>query len=108
MHGHDQSTGQGQAAAAVLTVAHIVYALPSCALVLSLAGTATVVGSCVGRLPSLATVLLHYLKRGEAHGTRVASHDHWQLRLCWCAVLGVLLGWELAARLAVRWWACRS
>jgi uncharacterized membrane protein len=79
----------------VLTVAHIVYALHAFAIVLGIAGTATVIGSFVGSLPSLAAVLLNYLKRGEARGTWVASHYRWQIRTFWCAVLWALLGWGL-------------
>jgi uncharacterized membrane protein len=71
----------------VLTVAHLVYALHTVAIVVGIAGTATVIGSFVGSLPSLAAVLLNYLKRGEARGTWIASHYRWQIRTFWCALL---------------------
>jgi uncharacterized membrane protein len=79
----------------VLTVAHIVYALHAIAIVIGIAGTATVVGSFVGSLPSFAAVLLNYLKRGETRSTWVASHYRWQIRTFWYALLWALLGWGL-------------
>jgi uncharacterized membrane protein len=80
---------------AVCTVAHLVYALHTCAIVIGIAGTATVIGSFVGSLPSLAAVILNYLKRGEARGTWVASHYRWQIRTFWFALLWALIGWGL-------------
>jgi uncharacterized membrane protein len=79
----------------VLTVAHIVYVLHTVAIVIGIAGTATVIGSFVGSVPSLAAVILNYLKRGEARGTWVASHYRWQIRTFWCALLWALIGWGL-------------
>ena len=80
---------------AVLTVAHIVYALHTFAIVLGIAGTATVIGSFVGSLPSIAAVILNYLKRSEARGTWIASHYRWQIRTFWFALLWALIGWVL-------------
>jgi uncharacterized membrane protein len=79
----------------VLTVAHIVYALHAVAIIVGIAGTATVIGSFVGSLPSLAAVILNYLKRAEARSTWVASHYRWQIRTFWYALLWALIGWGL-------------
>jgi uncharacterized membrane protein len=79
----------------VRTVAHIVYALHTVAIIVGIAGTATVIGSFVGGLPSLAAVLLNYLKRSEARSTWVASHYRWQIRTFWFALLWALVGWGL-------------
>jgi uncharacterized membrane protein len=81
--------------ASVLTVAHIVYALHTVAIVLGIVGTATVIGSFVGSLPSLAAVILNYLKRGEARSTWIVSHYRWQIRTFWFALLWALIGWGL-------------
>ena len=79
----------------VVTVAHIVYALHTFAIVVGVIGTATVIGSFVGSLPSLVAVVLNYVKRGDARGTWVASHYRWQIRTFWFALLCALIGWAL-------------
>src|SRR5919204_658821 len=79
----------------VLTVAHLVYALHTVAIIVGIVGTVTVVGSFIGSLPSIVAVILNYVKRGDARGTWVASHYRWQIRTFWFAVLWALLGWAL-------------
>jgi uncharacterized membrane protein len=79
----------------VVTVAHIVYALHAFAIVLGIAGTATVVGSFVGSVPSIVAVILNYVKRGDARGTWTESHYRWQIRTFWYALLWFLVGWAL-------------
>jgi uncharacterized membrane protein len=78
----------------VLTVAHIVYALHTFAIVVGIVGAATVIGSFVGSLPSLVAVVLNYVKRRDARGTWVDSHYRWQIRTFWFALLWVLIGWS--------------
>ena len=73
----------------VITVANLVYALHSFAIVVALVGTATVVGSFIGSVPSIAAVILNYVKRSDARGTWVESHYRWQIRTFWFAVLWV-------------------
>ena len=79
----------------VLTVAHLVYALHTIAIVVGIVGAATVVGSFLGSLPSIAAVILNYVKRGDARGTWVDAHYRWQIRTFWYALLWALLGWAL-------------
>src|ERR671933_2674931 len=78
-----------------LTVAHLVYALHTVAILIGIAGAATVIGSFIGSFPSIAAVILNYVTRGEARGTWVYSHYQWQIRTFWCAVLWALIGWAL-------------
>ena len=47
----------------VLTIANLVYALHAFAIVVGLVGTATIVGSFVGSVPSIIAVVLNYIKR---------------------------------------------
>jgi uncharacterized membrane protein len=75
----------------VLTVAHVVYALHTVAIVIGIVGAATVIGSFVGSLPSILAVLLNYAKRG----TWADSHYRWQIRTFWFALLWALVGWVL-------------
>jgi uncharacterized membrane protein len=75
----------------VVTVANVVYALHGFAIVVGIAGTATVVGSFVGSIPSIFAVILNYLKRGDARGTWAESHYRWQIRTFWFAIFWVIL-----------------
>ncbi|MGH8682233.1 MAG: DUF4870 family protein [Burkholderiales bacterium] len=79
----------------VLTVANVVYALHTLAIVVGVAGAATVVGSFVGSVPSIIAVILNYVKRGDARGTWVDSHYRWQIRTFWFALLWFVIGWVL-------------
>jgi uncharacterized membrane protein len=90
---HPQSTREPLPS--VLTVAHLVYALHSVAIGIGLIGAATVVGSFVGSLPSIAAVICNYVKHGDARGTWVATHYRWQIRTFWYALLWALIGWAL-------------
>jgi uncharacterized membrane protein len=79
----------------VITVANVVYALHTLAIVVGLAGSATIVGSFIGSVPSIIAVILNYVKRGDARGTWVASHYRWQIRTFWFALLWAIIGWAL-------------
>ena len=75
----------------VINVANIVYALHALAIVIGLVGSASVIGSFVGSIPSIAAVILNYVKRGDARGTWAYSHYRWQIRTFWYAVLWVVI-----------------
>jgi uncharacterized membrane protein len=77
----------------VVTIANIVYALHSLAIVIGIVGAATIVGSFVGSVPSIAAVVLNYVKRGDARGTWAESHYRWQIRTFWFALLWFCVGW---------------
>jgi uncharacterized membrane protein len=70
----------------VLTVANLVYALHAFAIVADIVGTATVVGSFIGSIPSIVAVILNYVKRSDARGTWAESHYRWQIRTFWFAL----------------------
>jgi uncharacterized membrane protein len=70
-----------------VTVANVVYALHGLAIVVGLVGTATVIGSFVGSVPSIVAVILNYLKQRDARGTWLESHYRWQIRTFWFALL---------------------
>ena len=79
----------------VLSVAHLVYALHTFAIIVGIVGAATVIGSFVGSLPSIVAVILNYVKRGDARGTWIASHYRWQIRTFWFTLVWALIGWAL-------------
>lgn len=75
----------------VITVANIVYALHAFAIVVGVMGTATVVGSFVGSVPSIVAVVLNYIKRSDARGTWAESHYRWQIRTFWYSIVWVIV-----------------
>ncbi len=85
------STEEREPLPSVVTVANLVYALHTFAIVVGLAGTATVVGSFVGSIPSIVAVVFNYVKRGDARGTWAESHYRWQIRTFWFAIFWVLV-----------------
>src|SRR4029450_958473 len=87
--------GNGALMPSLLSVAHLVYALHTLAIVIGIVGAATIIGSFVGSVPSIVAVILNYVKRGDARGTGVDSHYRWQIRTFWFALLWALIGWAL-------------
>ena len=87
--------GNGALMPSVLSVAHLVYALHTLAIVIGIVGAATIIGSFVGSVPSIVAVILNYVKRGDARGTWVDSHYRWQISTFWFALLWALIGWAL-------------
>lgn len=60
---------------------HVIYGLHAVAVIVGVASAAaTVAGGFVFGLPSLAAVVLNYVKRGEAAGSWLESHFRWQIR----------------------------
>ncbi len=72
------------------TIANVVYALHTLAIVVGVVGTATVIGSFLGSIPSILGVILNYVKRGETRGSWLESHYRWQIRTFWFAALWVV------------------
>jgi uncharacterized membrane protein len=73
----------------IVTTAHVVYALHALAVVVGIAGTATVLGSFLFGIPSIVAVIVNYVRRPEARGTFVGSHFRWQIRTFWFTLLWV-------------------
>jgi len=90
------STPPGRTPApSVITVSHVVYGLHAFAIVAGIVGTATVVGSFIGSVPSIVAVILNYANRSNARGTWAESHYTWQIRTFWYALLWFLIAWAL-------------
>lgn len=93
-----QARGPGPGSTDIETlrlITHVVYGLHAFALISALLGTATILGSFLGTLPSIAAVILNYYKRGSARGTWLESHFRWQIRTFWFAALWFFVGWLL-------------
>jgi uncharacterized membrane protein len=70
----------------------VIYGLHAVAVLVGVASAAaTVAGGFVFGLPSLAAVVLNYLKRGEVAGTWLESHFRWQIRTFWFTLLWLVL-----------------
>jgi uncharacterized membrane protein len=74
-----------------LKIAHLVYALHTFAILVGIAGAATVIGSFLGSVPSIVAVILNYLNRNSARGTWLESHYRWQIRTFWFALLWLVI-----------------
>ena len=96
MHEASPDLGAPAPPPSALTVANVVYALHAFAILVGIVGSATVVGSFVGSVPSVVAVILNYLKRSDARGSWLESHYRWQIRTFWFA-----LGWVLLAALLI-------
>jgi len=83
--------GRREPLPSVLTVANIVYALHAFAIAVGIFGAATIVGSFLMSLPSIAAVILNYIKRSDARGTWAESHYRWQIRTFWYSIFWVLI-----------------
>ncbi len=70
---------------------HVIYALHAASLVVGIVGAATVVGAFLTGWPSILAVILNYVYRSDARGTRLASHFRWQIRTFWFGLLWVAL-----------------
>ena len=71
---------------------HVIYGLHAVAVIVGVASAAaTVAGGFVFGLPSLAAVVLNYLKRREAAGSWLESHFRWQIRTFWFTLLWLVV-----------------
>ena len=75
----------------VRTIANVVYALHTLAILIGIAGAATVIGSFVGSLPSIIAVIMNYATRSDARGSWIESHYRWQIRTFWFALLWMII-----------------
>ena len=75
----------------LINLTHIVYGLQAFAIITGVVGSATIVGSFLGSLPSLLAVILNYAKRSDTRGTWLESHFSWQIRTFWFAVLWIVV-----------------
>ena len=109
-----------EANSSLVRLTHITYGLHAIGLALGIFGASTVVGAFLG-LPSVAALIINYVKRDEARGTWLESHVSWQIRTFWWVLawavlivlvsaplvlllgLGLVTGWVGLAALGV--WA---
>jgi len=83
----------------LVTLAHLIYALHAFAVLTGIAGSATIIGSFVASVPSIAAVILNYWKRSAVRGTWLESHFRWQIRTFWFALMWIVASVMLALTL---------
>ncbi len=81
----------GQPSENLVTLTHLIYALHTFAVFTGVVGSATIIGSFVASLPSIAAVIINYVKQGAVRGTWLESHFRWQIRTFWFAVMWIAL-----------------
>lgn len=79
----------GQPTENMVTLTHLIYALHAFAVFTGVVGSATIIGSFVASLPSIAAVVLNYWNQGAVRGTWLESHFRWQIRTFWFALLWI-------------------
>ena len=75
----------------LITTTHVTYALHAVGLAIGAFGASSVVGAFLFGWPSIIAVIVNYVKRGDARGTRLESHFTWQIRTFWFAMLWAIL-----------------
>lgn len=77
--------------AGLLAYTNWIYGLHALSVCIGLLTSASVAGRFVFGLPSIAAVIMNYVRRGDAEGTRFAAHFRWQIRTFWFAALWLLI-----------------
>jgi uncharacterized membrane protein len=85
----------------LITYTHAIYALHTLAVIIGLTGSATVVGSFVGGIPSIIAVIMNYARRSAVRGTFLDSHFTWQIRTFWYALLWLIVVWAVSLPLTL-------
>jgi len=80
--------------AGLITLTHVIYGLHAFSAASGLMSAAFVLTAFLTGWPSIIAVILSYMKRNEARGTWLESHNRWQIRTFWFALF-----WMLAAGL---------
>ncbi len=83
----------------MIRLTHLIYALHAFAVFSGVVGSATIIGSFVASIPSLAAIVLNYWNRGAVRGTWLDSHFDWQIRTFWYTLAWVLVSVLLAVTL---------
>ena len=78
-------------APSLISYTHWMYALHTLSALMGVFTAATIIGSFVFGIPSVAAVIMNYVRRDEARGTWLEGHFSWQLRTFWFAALAFLL-----------------
>lgn len=96
-----EASGARSADPSLVTYTHIIYGLHALSVFIGLTSPATVVGSFVFGLPSIAAVIMNYVRQSDARGTFLESHFRWQIRTFWFALLWIVVAGVISAPLVL-------
>ena len=96
-----EPSGLRTADPSLVTYTHVIYALHALSVFIGLTSPATVVGSFVFGLPSIAAVIMNYVRQNDARGTLLESHFRWQIRTFWLALLWIVVAGVVSAPLVL-------
>ena len=96
-----EASGARSADHSLVTYTHIIYGLHALSVFIGLTSPATVVGSFVFGLPSIAAVIMNYVRQSDARGTFLESHFRWQIRTFWFALLWIVVAGIVSAPLVL-------
>jgi uncharacterized membrane protein len=91
MHTDSNLDNEPERIAALVTWTNVIYGLHALSVLIGVTSAATIAGSFIFGVPSIAAVILNYAKRSEVRDTWLASHFSWQIRTFWFAFLWSLL-----------------
>ena len=74
-----------------VTWTHVIYALHGFGVALGVLTSAAIVTSFLFGLPSIAAVIVNYVRRSRVRGTYLESHFQWQIRTFWYALLWMVV-----------------
>jgi uncharacterized membrane protein len=75
----------------LISYTHWMYALHTLSALMGVFTAATIIGSFVFGIPSVAAVIMNYVRRDEARGTWLEGHFSWQLRTFWWAAFWIVV-----------------
>jgi uncharacterized membrane protein len=96
-----QTTPVPAPSGSLVTYTHVVYALHALAVVIGITTPVTIVGAFVFGVPSLAAVVMNYVRRSETRGTYLEPHFRWQIRTFWFTVLWMAIVTVVSAPLVL-------
>lgn len=75
----------------LLFITQLVYILHGLSMLIGLMTGATIISAFLFGWPSIAAVILNYVKAPDARGTFLESHFSWQIRTFWYGMVWTLL-----------------
>ena len=96
-----EASGLRSADPSLVTYTHVIYGLHALSVFIGLTSPATVVGSFVFGLPSIAAVIMNYVRQNDVRGTFLESHFRWQIRTFWFALLWIVVAGIVSAPLVL-------
>jgi uncharacterized membrane protein len=88
-----------QSSQGLVNYTQCIYALHAFSVAVGIVTAATIVTMFLFYLPSIAAVVMNYVRRSEVTGTWLESHFRWQIRTFWYAALWLIVTSVISAPL---------